>query len=349
MALIVDIKKKLGDFRMNLSFESSGGILGILGRSGCGKSMTLKCIAGIEKPDEGHIELDGRVLFDSALKINLPPQKRKVGYLFQSYALFPTMTVEENIAITMNGTKQDKASLVKEQLKRFGLTGLEKLYPGQLSGGQAQRVALARMLVSAPEIILLDEPFSALDSFLKEKLQQDLFDTLSAFDGNVIMVSHDRNEIYKYCPRLMVISDGKSVTTGITKEIFANPGYLEAARISGCKNISKIRRIDERTLEALDWRAVLKTKEDIGEDIHYVGIRAMNVRDVANGNLENAVPVRLLESVQTQFDIMEYCARTDDPEARLCRRYSKYSDDYVKPEEPSFYQLPPEKLLLLRE
>ena len=104
----------------------------------------------------------------------------------------------------------------------------------------------------------------------------------------------------------------------------ANPGYLEAARISGCKNISKIRRIDERTLEALDWRAVLKTKEDIGEDIHYVGIRAMNVRDVANGNLENAVPVRLLESVQTQFDIMEYCARTDDPGARLCRRYSKY-------------------------
>ena len=167
MALEVDIEKKLGDFRLRAAFTCDKGITGILGASGSGKSMTLKCIAGIERPDRGRIVLDGRVLFDSRQKINLKPQKRRVGYMFQNYALFPTMTVTQNIAAGQ-GISADR---VREMIERFHLKGLEGHYPSELSGGQQQRVALARIMAYRPDLILLDEPFSALDDNLKERLR----------------------------------------------------------------------------------------------------------------------------------------------------------------------------------
>ena len=160
MALEVDITKKLDGFFMHMQFRAEQEIFAILGASGCGKSMTLKCIAGIEKPDEGRIVLDGKVLFDSEKKINLPPQKRKVGYMFQDYALFPHMNVVQNIEAGM-GKRPDR-SRTESLIRQFQLEGLEKKIPGQLSGGQKQRVAMARMLAAEPELILLDEPFSAL-------------------------------------------------------------------------------------------------------------------------------------------------------------------------------------------
>jgi len=147
MALQVNIRKKFSGFELNVEFETEAGCMGILGASGCGKSMTLKCVAGIEKPDQGRIVLNGKVLFDSEKGINLPARERRTGYLFQNYALFPTMTVEENLSIVIPGKKRDKLPLVAEQLRRFQLEGLEKRYPSQLSGGQQQRVALARMLL----------------------------------------------------------------------------------------------------------------------------------------------------------------------------------------------------------
>ena len=170
LQLGVEIKKKLKEFDLDISFSAGKGCLGILGPSGCGKSMTLKSIAGIVTPDSGRIALQyakgeaagGRVLYDSALKINEKPQMRRVGYLFQNYALFPNMSVEENIAAGLKGMEKKKAK-VGEMIERFRLTGLEKRYPGQLSGGQQQRVALARILAYEPEALLLDEPFSAMD------------------------------------------------------------------------------------------------------------------------------------------------------------------------------------------
>ena len=167
--LKVDIQKKLKEFDLDVSFELKKGRLGILGPSGCGKSMTLKSIAGIVDPDEGIVSLktnEETTYFDSDKKINLKPQKRNVGYLFQNYALFPNMTVEENVAVGIS--KNDDEKEVSQIIKRFRLEGLEKRYPRQLSGGQQQRVALARIMAYGPDVILLDEPFSAMDTYLKE-------------------------------------------------------------------------------------------------------------------------------------------------------------------------------------
>lgn len=171
MSLVVDIKKDFGRFRLDVEFEAgSGEVTGLLGASGCGKSVTLKCVAGIEKPDEGRIVLDGRVLFDSERRIDLTPQRRRVGYLFQNYALFPNMILAQNIAVGVRD-RAKRRETVERLVKSFYLEGCEGKYPRQLSGGQQQRAALARILASEPEVLMLDEPFSALDSYLKWQVE----------------------------------------------------------------------------------------------------------------------------------------------------------------------------------
>ncbi|MDR3343366.1 MAG: ATP-binding cassette domain-containing protein, partial [Treponema sp.] len=198
MSLTVSIRKRLSrTFCLETAFETTNereglaGCLGILGASGSGKSMTLKCIAGIALPDEGHIAVNGRVLFDSKRKINLKPQARQVGYLFQNYALFPRMTVLENITAALLRSKQERNRKAAQWIDRFGLAGLEDRYPAQLSGGQQQRTALARMLIREPELILLDGPFSALDTSLREQMQLQLLELLES-RNDVIMVTHSR-------------------------------------------------------------------------------------------------------------------------------------------------------------
>ena len=171
--------------------------------------MTLKSIAGIELPDSGRIEISGRVFFDKEKKVNLKPQKRNVGYLFQNYALFPTMTVAQNIAAGLKGNKAENEKRVQEMIRKFRLQGLEKHLPGQLSGGQQQRVALARIMAYEPDVILLDEPFSALDMYLKDRLQRELSEMLEDYPGTVILVSHNRDEVYRFCEDLAVIDKGQ--------------------------------------------------------------------------------------------------------------------------------------------
>ena len=186
MSLYVDIRKKLGDFTLETKFEVQDGVTGILGASGCGKSMTLRCIAGIMKPDEGHIELNGKVLFDSSRKINVRPQDRHVGLLFQNYALFPNMTVQQNLMAGLMACEKNKNAArqkIREILEKFELNGLEGHKPSELSGGQQQRVALARIFLSSPDILMLDEPFSALDGYLRWNLEQELLDVLKDFAG----------------------------------------------------------------------------------------------------------------------------------------------------------------------
>ena len=163
MSVSVDIEKNLGSFQLKVKFQAADETLALLGASGCGKSMTLKCIAGIEKPDRGRIEVDGVTLFDSERGINLTPQKRRTGLMFQNYALFPNMTVLQNIRTGANREtdRQKRSAAVDAVMESFGLTELSGRLPHQLSGGQQQRTALARILVSNPRILLLDEPFSA--------------------------------------------------------------------------------------------------------------------------------------------------------------------------------------------
>ncbi|WP_405266836.1 sulfate/molybdate ABC transporter ATP-binding protein [Methanobrevibacter sp.] len=273
--LKVDILKELKEFDLDVDFELRRGRLGILGPSGCGKSMTLKSIAGIVTPDEGVVSVitdDENVYFDSEKKINLKPQSRNVGYLFQNYALFPNMTVEENIAIGLSNDSDKKT--VSEMIKRFHLDGLEKRYPRQLSGGQQQRVALARILAYGPDVILLDEPFSAMDTFLKEQLRIELVNSLKDFDGFSVMVTHDRDEAFQFCDELIVLDQGKIIAKGDTYDIFENPRKVQVARLTGCKNISKVEIIDNYHLKSLDWGVTFEVSEEIPPNITHIGIRA---------------------------------------------------------------------------
>ena len=169
MSLEVDIEKKFKGFQLQARFSAGDETLGLLGASGCGKSLTMRSIAGIERPDSGKIVVNGTVFFDRApgkkARVDLSPQQRKTALLFQNYMLFPNLTVAQNVAagIAKDVSPADRDAMVQAELKRFGLSGFEKRYPVQLSGGQQQRVALARMLAARPGILMLDEPFSALD------------------------------------------------------------------------------------------------------------------------------------------------------------------------------------------
>ena len=302
MALEVDIRKKFSGFTLDVSFRSEGGCMGILGASGCGKSMTLKCIAGIEKPDEGRIVLDGKVLFDSEKRIDLKPQRRNVGYLFQNYALFPNMTVEENIGIGMKEKKEQRKMLAAKQIERFQLQGLEKRYPFELSGGQQQRVALARILSCSPDIIMLDEPFSALDGYLKDTLQLEMQEVLAGYGKDVLFVSHSRDEIFKFCSRMCLISGGSSMLVGDTREIFSRPGTLEAARLTGCKNFSAVEKLCDYELYASDWNFRMKTAERIGDDIRYVAVRGHWLIPSWEKGQENTMAIEEAGYTETPFE-----------------------------------------------
>ena len=197
--LEVQIYKKLAEFDLDVSFQVNDNILGLMGASGSGKSMTLKCIAGIETPDQGRIVLNNRVLFDSEKKINVPIQKRNVGYMFQSYALFPNMNVYENISVGLRARKvKDVDIVVQKVMQQFRIFELASRYPKQLSGGQRQRVALARLMAYEPDVLLLDEPFSALDEDLKEDLLRELKSELQ-ISKPVVFVSHNKEEVNELC------------------------------------------------------------------------------------------------------------------------------------------------------
>lgn len=270
-----NIQKKLKEFDLDVGFELKKGCLGILGPSGCGKSMTLKSIAGIVDPDEGFVSLttdNETVYFDSNNKINIKPQKRNVGYLFQNYALFPNMTVEENVAAGLEKDHDEK--IVSDMIKRFHLDGLEKRYPRQLSGGQQQRVALARILAYGPDVILFDEPFSAMDTYLKEQLYVELVNLLRNFDGLSILVTHDRDEAFQFCDELLVLDEGQIIAKGDTRELFDDPKNVQVARLTGCKNISKIEIIDDYHIKSLDWGIIFEVSKKISPNITHIGIRA---------------------------------------------------------------------------
>ncbi|MCR4892914.1 MAG: ATP-binding cassette domain-containing protein [Lachnospiraceae bacterium] len=470
MELIVDVEKKLNAFSLKANFTAGGGRTGILGASGCGKSMTLKMIAGIVTPDRGRICLNGRVLFDSEKKINIPPQQRNVGYLFQNYALFPNMTVEQNIAAGLrqdtsgkkgglfvkalkeqfskkfagraekggiqslrdpeNGhegkTEMDpegedrekvrtgpegedrekektgpegedrekektgpegegrekvkaapegedrekvkagsegevrekakagpegegwgkvktgpegedrekvktgpkgedrekenfglqKEKRVREMIDLFDLNGLEKRLPHELSGGQQQRVALARILAYHPEVILLDEPFSALDEYLKDRLQEELFDKLKDYPGMILMVSHNRDEIYRFADDLIIMGKGRTEIGGKVKDIFENPRTKNAAVLTGCKNFSKGERLDSHHIRALDWDLILSTKREIPEGTDCIGYRAHYLEPVYGEKRDNCVPFRLLSESRLPFEHNYYIRPNEKREDR---------------------------------
>ena len=354
MTLFVDIEKKLDAFTLQAAFEANeGDTLALLGASGAGKSMTLKCIAGLEKPDRGKIILGDRTLFDSEKKINLPPQKRRVGYLFQQYALFPNMTVEQNIRTGARG-QPEANRLVKDAVESMRLSGLEHRRPGQLSGGQQQRVALARILVSRPEALLLDEPFSALDSFLRWELEMELANTLRDFKGPAVFVSHSREEVFRLCKKVCVLTDGRCEGTESAKELFARPKTRAACLLSGCQNLSEIGNRDGSRFYASDWGVELGAKlpQDMGSlsEADYCGVKSRHIR-LASSEKENIFPctlVRLIEDERRYIAVLGTPAGQDGF-AKLTMTLDQKSGECLREGQSLNIYIAPEDIMLLRK
>lgn len=303
MSVKVKIKKDLGNFVLDVDFEAGNDIVALLGASGCGKSMTLKCIAGVIKPDEGIIEVDGRTLFSSKRNINLSPQRRNVGLLFQNYALFPNMTVEANIMSVIRRTKKkNPKEFFRSIADKFYINGLENHYPAQLSGGQQQRVALARIMASDPSIIMLDEPLSALDSYLRWHLEQEIRQLLSEFGGTTLFVSHNRDEVYRICEKVCVMDRGKSQKICAVDDLFTNPSTVAAALLSGCKNYSRIERAGAGLIHSVDWNVDLKINEPDGgaEDYPFIGVRAHYILPWEEEG-DNVFPCKVISVVEDVF------------------------------------------------
>lgn len=317
----IELKHHLKHFNLDIDLETEAKRVGILGASGAGKSMTLKMIAGILSPQEGYISLGDRVVLNTdrgrGKRVDWKPQKRRIGYLFQNYALFPAMTVEENIGAGIEGGDPERGKKVSEMIRRFYLSGLEKQYPGELSGGQQQRVALARILACSPDMILLDEPFSALDIHLRDRMQRELLSQLEDYPGPVFMVSHSRDEIYRFSDEIVIIDGGRIIAQGGKKEVFAAPATKMAAILTGCKNISAAVRLDDHTFRADSWGITIRTEKKLPEQLQFVGYRAHAFIPVWGDREENCLPFLLERKDRLPFE-ENYYIRPDreeyDPE-----------------------------------
>ncbi|MGL5437886.1 MAG: sulfate/molybdate ABC transporter ATP-binding protein [Lachnospiraceae bacterium] len=346
MGLYLDIEKKLKDITLRVTIDTSGcqGITGILGASGCGKSMTLKSIAGIVRPDRGTIRLNDRILFDSEQKTDIRIQERRAGYLFQNYALFPNMTIRENIQIAIRDTTQKQQELVDFYLELMKLSELGGRYPGRLSGGQQQRVALARILASQPEVLMLDEPFSALDTYLKELLQIELLDILKTYQGDILMVTHNRDEVYRFCDQIYILDEGRLVASGPTRQVFADPQAIAAARLTGCKNIEPATKQSEHKLFVPRWGQHLTTKRPVPNWLSAVGIRAHFLRPAADDTGQNCIACHWDKVLEDPFEMTAITSHG------IWWKVSKEDWQHRYHQQlPAFLQLPEESILFLKD
>jgi len=306
--LFVDIKKDLAsNFTLDAKFTTNDQPLGILGGSGSGKSFTLRCIAGLATPTQGRIVLNHRVLFDAEKGINLPPNQRRIGFVFQNYALFPHMKVAQNIGFGLQQLpKSQRKEIVYKYIEMMHLQGLEKRYPHELSGGQQQRVALARAMATSPEALLLDEPLSALDSYLRSQIEKLMTEVFCTYQGATLFVTHRLEEAYRLCGNLLVLSQGKVIASGSKQDIFENPPNLTVAQLTECKNFSSVEIIDDQRIKALDWGCTLQVIEPLNTPIKYVGIRAHHLVFSQQPHQENTFPCWLVTTSETQHRVSVY-------------------------------------------
>jgi molybdate transport system ATP-binding protein len=297
--LVCNINKNFNGFALNVNIEAKPGVTALMGASGSGKSITLRCIAGISKPGSGRIELNGRVLFDSEKKINLPPQKRNTGFLFQDYALFPNMTVLQNIMAGIK-SKTHREKQAAEFAETFRIHSHLNKYPHQLSGGEKQRCALARILVGSPDILMLDEPFAALDSHLRWELETELAVLLKSFPNPVLYVSHNRDEVYRLSDNIAVMNCGKNEPVSEKKTLFKNPASVQAARLTGCKNIA-LAIAKGTQISVPDWGVEFNIAQN---DVQYIGIRANNIVPAFAANKSDiaaAFPFEIVNEIEDTF------------------------------------------------
>lgn len=304
--LLVNIQKSLPSYTLISHFTADNYPLGLLGASGAGKSMILRCIAGLEKPNSGSIILNGRVLFDALKQINLPVRDRHIGFVFQNYALFPHLNVAQNIAFGLQHlSKINRNRRVNELITLMQLQGLQNRYPKNLSGGQQQRVALARALAVPPEVLLLDEPFSALDTHLRSHLEKQLISILNDYQGVTLFVTHNLEEVYRVCKNLLVLSEGKIAAYETKESIFERPCTFTTAQITGCKNFSRAEAISPQKVRAIDWDCTLHVTETISSQLQHIGIRAHQLifRDTTT---ENTFPCWVVQTSETPHRMTIY-------------------------------------------
>jgi molybdate transport system ATP-binding protein len=236
--LDVRLVKRLAGFTLDAAWTADGGVAALFGPSGAGKTLTLQCLAGLLRPDAGRIVVDGRVLFDATTGVDVPPQARRVGYVFQGYALFPHLNVADNVGFGLRSRRRgDREARVAEVMARLGLSGLERRFPGELSGGQRQRVALGRALAIDPALLLLDEPLSALDAPLRRTLRDELQAVLADWGTAAVVVTHDFTEAYRLGDRIVVYEAGRVVQAAPRAELLWQPASASVARIMGIPNV----------------------------------------------------------------------------------------------------------------
>ncbi|WP_288311367.1 sulfate/molybdate ABC transporter ATP-binding protein [uncultured Selenomonas sp.] len=356
MELMVKIEKRLRDFTLRAEFTLHDDIMALLGASGSGKSMTLKCIAGLEQPDAGRIVLNGRTLYDSAVGINLPPQARRVGYLFQNYALFPHMTVWENILFALSGTRAEKERALRENIERFSLSGLEEAYPEQLSGGQQQRVAFARILARGADLLLLDEPLSALDTHLRWRIETALRELLRAQELTAILVTHDCDEAFRIAEQIAVLAGGVVMPPREKHAVFRDPRTRAAAVLTGCQNISRAVRQADGSIEAIDWGVRLPASLGEGRaDISYIALRAHYLALVERGET-GACAARVMEIIESAFSYIALLRFTAEAKKEVRFILDKAAGEDAamallaayETQAPLYVRFPVEKLMVLQ-
>ena len=338
--LVCKIKKNFKNFKLDVDFEMENESLGFLGASGSGKSLTLKAIAGLIKPDSGKIILNGRTLFDSEKKINLRPQDRKVGYLFQDYALFPNFTVEENVRAGL----REKANIT-DKLKEMHIFHIKDKLPAHISGGERQRTALCRILVNKPDILLLDEPFSALDEFLKNSIETEVLNIIRKYELKTILVSHNKDEVYRMSDKIISISNGKSGDLKETKDFSESPTTLTEAKLIGINNFSDF-EIDKDEIFLKSWG--IRLKGEIKADGKICALRSGDIilSDRAlNDDFIKIEDFHLIENIDSFLVILNQDDKKyDDLRIEIDKEEYKEFHDGLK-----YFTIDSRKLLFLKE
>lgn len=304
--LTADAECRLESFVLQTRVHAEHGAVGLLGPSGSGKSMTLRLIAGLTAPARGRITVNGRTLFDDAARVNVPTAQRRIGMVFQQYALFPHRTVAQNVAFGLHAVPaRTRRARVENLLEAVGLAELADRFPRELSGGQAQRVALARALAMEPDVLLLDEPFAALDPHLRRQTEEHMRAVLATFHGPVVFVTHDMEEAFRFCSELVVLADGRVIASGPRQQLFDAPGTVTAARLTGCKNIAPAQRSDAGRVSVPAWECELTARDD-SAGLTHVGYRSHQFTFQSASSVANTFPCWLLGTSEAPHEMTLY-------------------------------------------
>lgn len=348
-SLSVDVVHRLPDFVLDASFSAVRPVA-VLGASGAGKSLLLRCLSGLERPESGKIQINGRTVYAQG-HIDLPARARRIGHVFQGYALFPHLSVFDNVAFGLRDmTSEARRRHVWSWLESTDLVPFAHRYPGELSGGQAQRAALARALATTPELLLLDEPFAALDSHLKSRIEQRVAEAVRSFPGVSVLVTHNLEEAFRIADDLIVLDQGRVVATGPKHEVFAQPGNLATATLTGCKNIAPCTRLSSRQVEVAGWGCRLELPRDVADATH-IGVRAHHIKlSDSDPGLPNSFRARVQNVNESPFRMTVQVAPFDESRTPLQVEVDK--DRWAvlaASSSPLFVSLSPDSLMVLRD